>query len=128
MFCISLSILVAVSGVFLLAKTKSNELGAFFKFSSYATIMAGILLIGASLCMCLGDCCNKKKSCSSSVEYCHSKKQQDGCSGATAKSCCKKKNSTCSKDAKSCCKKKNSTCSKDKKQCTKKEEDKEEEK
>ena len=119
MICISLSILVAVSGVFLLAKAKSDELGAFFKFSSYATILAGILLIGASLCMCLGDCCEKNKSCHSSVEYCHSNKHHDGCSGATAKSC--------NKDAKICCKKNNSTCSKEKKQCTKKEEKKEEE-
>ena len=125
MICISLSILVVIAGLFLLAKTKTDDLGVGFKFASYAAILSGLLLTGATLTMCLSDCCSKKGG-HPGHEYHQSCKGHDGCSGATSCSsgakcskgdkCCKA-NAKCSKDAKCT---KSTKCTKgDQKKCSK---------
>jgi len=102
MIIIPLSLLVIIAGMFLLAKTKKEELGLIYKLVSYISVLAGAAMIVCSL-LCNGACHKGHKSCS---KY---------------KSECKKSDSKCSKSSKSChysdskCKKK---CNKDKK-CSK---------
>ena len=110
MICISLSILVVIAGVFLLAKTKTDELGLGFKFASYAAILSGLLLTGATLTMCLSDCCPKKAG-HHGHEFHQSCVGHDGSSGATCS-----KGATCNMGAKCC--KYDAKCSKSQK-CSK---------
>ncbi len=99
MVCISLPILVVIAGVYLLAKTKTDNLGTGFKFASYASILAGLVMLGMSLMMCMSNCCGNKGD--NRPAYHQSCKGNDGCSGAT----CSKgdkctKNAKCSKSPK----------------------------
>ena len=127
MIQISLSILVILAGVYLLAKAKKEDLGTSVKVAGYAAIITSLLMIGISLCCCMSKCCSKASGCPiyTTASY-------DGCSGATSKcskankGCCKKsqkcnKGDKCCKkgDAKSCCKDKAAVCSKEAKKCTK---------
>jgi hypothetical protein len=136
MICISLPILVVIAGIYLLAKTKTDNLGTGFKFAAYASILAGLIMVGMSMMMCMSNCCDKKGG--HGHEYHQSCKGHghDGCSGASSCSqsskcskgdkCCKKGADKCSKDSKSCskdsksCSKEAKSCSKDQKSCTNK--------
>jgi len=113
MICISLPILVVIAGVYLLAKTKTDNLGTGFKFASYASIIAGLVILGMSLMTCMSNC-SAKKGGHHGHEYHQSCKGHDGCSGATSCS----KSAKCAKGDK-CCKKGADKCSKDAKNCTK---------
>ena len=117
MICISLSILVVVAGIFLLAKTKTDELGVGFKFASYATILSGLLMTGATLTMCLGDCSSNKCE-KHGHEHHQSCKGNDGCSSKCSKDdkCCKGEAKSCSKGDE-CCKDGAKSCAKGDKYC-----------
>lgn len=65
MITICLALLVIVAGMFLLAKTRTELLGKFFKFVSYMVIILGFLCVVCCLihCFCpMGHC--GKGSCS----------------------------------------------------------------
>ena len=112
MICIALPILVVIAGVYLLAKTKTDNLGTGFKLASYASIVAGLVILGISLMNCTSDNCCKKGG-HHGHEYHQSCKGHDGCSGAT---CCKGGSKSCSKGDK-CCKGESKSCSKGDKCC-----------
>ena len=69
---ISLALLVIVAGLLLLAKTKKDELGGLFTFSSYAIITCGILLTAFAFV--------------GSIVKCHSYKG-GGCGGSSYSQC-----------------------------------------
>lgn len=126
---ISIALLVVVAGLHLLAKTKKEELGGLFTFSSYAVITFGILMVAYAFVGCIMSChaggngCGKSgysqyhgsghgggacasygnsgcKSKCSSYSNCHGKK---GCSkAACSKSSCSKGSHSCKKDGKCC--------------------------
>lgn len=47
---LSLALLVIVAGMFLLAKTKKDDLGSVFRFTSYFTITIGVLFVIGGIC------------------------------------------------------------------------------
>jgi hypothetical protein len=100
MIIIPLSLLVIIAGMFLLAKTKKEELGLIYKLVSYISVLVGIAMIVCSL-LCNGACHKGHKSCS---KY---------------KSECKKSDSKCSKKNRSC-HYSDSKCKKTEKNCKKK--------
>jgi hypothetical protein len=55
MIGISLTLLVIVAGLFLLAKTRTHTLGTFFKIASYTVITAGFLCL---VCCIMHYCCH----------------------------------------------------------------------
>lgn len=68
---IALSLLTIVAGLFLLAKTRKDQLGKVYSACSYAVIIIGGLLLGSSLCgcfckmMCYKGCRMEKMECRS---------------------------------------------------------------
>ncbi len=128
---ISIALLVVVAGLHLLAKTKKEELGRLFTFSSYAVITFGILMVAYAFVGCIISChaggngCGKSgysqyhgsghgggacasygsrgcKSKCSSYSQCHGK---TGCSKAAwDKSSCSKGSHSCKKGGKCCAK------------------------
>ena len=118
---LSLSLLVIVAGMFLLAKTNKDALGKIYTFVSYAVITIGILLASAAFCGALckmtGASCNygKASHCAkggydqggkcASYQSCA---QSGSCSKASAcgaSSSCKSKceaKKSCSKGSASC--------------------------
>ena len=79
---ISISILVILAGLLLLAKAKKDDLGSGFKFASYASICVGFIMIGVSITMCVSNCCanSGNNRCSKAQKCC----QYDGKSGASS--------------------------------------------
>ena len=128
---ISIALLVVVAGLHLLAKTKKEELGRLFTFSSYAVITFGILMVAYAFVGCIISCHSGGKGCGksgysqyhgsghgdgacasygsrgckskcSSYSNCHGKK---GCSkAACSKSSCSKGSHSCKKGSKCCAK------------------------
>ena len=90
---ISMSVIVIIAGMFLLAKTRSENLGKLFSFASYGSIIIGFaLLIGSITCGMCKMMCNNCKSQSSNCTQ-----KVDAKCGAT-KSCAKwQGNSSCKK-------------------------------
>ena len=90
---ISMAVIVIIAGMFLLAKTRSENLGTLFNFASYSSILIGCaLLIGTITCgickMMCNNCGNQSSKCSQKV---------DAKCGAT-KSCAKwQDNNSCKK-------------------------------
>ena len=96
---ISFILIAIVAGMFLLAKTKKEELGLFFKVVSYIVIAVGFaaLICLAVRCFC-GTCHNGSKSCTKSEqcyrsEQCHkgSKKCKSVKQCNNKKKCCASK-------------------------------------
>ena len=128
---ISIALLVVVAGLHLLAKTKKEELGRLFTFSSYAVITFGILMVAYAFVGCIISCHSGGKGCGksgysqyhgsghgggacasygstgckskcSSYSHCHGKK---GCSkAACSKSSSSKGSHSCKKGSKCCAK------------------------
>ena len=126
---VSIALLVVVAGLHLLAKTKKEELGGLFTFSSYAVITFGILMVAYAFVGCIISCHSGGKGCGksgysqyhgsghgggacasygsrgckskcSSYSNCHGKK---GCSKTAGdKSSCSKASHSCKKDGKCC--------------------------
>ena len=129
---ISLAILIIVAGLLLLAKTKKDDLGGLFTFSSYAVITCGILLTVYAFVGCIVNCYSGKGGCGKSsysqcrgsgqgggscANYsgCHSKSEKSGyhhgknryhSKGGCSKSSCSTSSKSCSKGDKCCSKKK----------------------
>lgn len=116
---ISLALLVIVAGLLLLAKTKKDELGGLFTFSSYAVITCGILLAAHAFVGCMVNCHSNsgKGGCGkSSYSHCSKSGGGHGSCASYGKSCSKSgdagykhgkdegcsKSSSCSKGSKSC--------------------------
>ena len=106
---ISLGLLAATAGMFLLAKTKAENLGTFFKIISYAIVGIGL---GVALCTATCAICDMVcKGCNKGTKGC-SEKGYDAKCGAT-KSCASWDKAACSKGAKAKCgKEKKAKCSK----------------
>jgi len=98
---ISMAVIVIIAGMFLLAKTRSENLGTLFNIASYGSILIGLaILIGSltcGLCKMCNNCTSKSNTCVQKV---------DASCGAT-KGCAKKKDYHSCK--KSCSKKENGT-------------------
>lgn len=98
---ISLGLLAATAGMFLLAKTKAENLGAFFKIVSYTIVGIGL---GVALCTAsCGICQMMCKGCGKGAEGCN-EKGYDGKCGAT-KSCASWDKASCAKGKKGKCEK-----------------------
>jgi len=125
---ISISLLVIVAGMFLLAKSKKDQLGGIFKITSYITIVAGVLLLLGALCigLCKIACCGSGGYGCGKASY-HQSCGQQGCSssyGCSKRSSCSKFRSgtgcahgqqygcksSCKTKGKGCCSK-SSSCS-----------------
>lgn len=72
MIGLSLALLAIVAGMFLLAKTRAEALGKFFKFVSYTVIVAGFLCLICCImhCCCMMGCssgssCMQQEQCMS---------------------------------------------------------------
>jgi hypothetical protein len=63
---ISIALLVVVAGLHLLAKTKKEELGGLFTFSSYSVITFGILMVAYAFVGCIISCHSGGKGCGKS--------------------------------------------------------------
>jgi hypothetical protein len=90
---ISLGLLATVAGMFLLAKTKAENLGTFFKIVSYSIVAIGLGVVlctaTCGICNMMSKCCGKEpKGCSAKV--------YDGKCGAT-KSCASWHGTSCRK-------------------------------
>jgi hypothetical protein len=59
----SLSLIAIVSGTFLLAKTKSEALGSFFKFISWFVIIMGFLSLICLGIRCMKHSCHREGKC-----------------------------------------------------------------
>jgi len=111
---ISVALLVVVAGMFLLAKTKKEELGNMFSFVSYSVITIGmIVLLCAFVC---GICEMTCSGCYGSKKGCYSGKLYSGCSGATS---CASYRQGCSKSGCSASSKCSKATSCSKKKCCK---------
>ena len=111
MIIIPLSLLVVIAGMFLLAKTKKEDLGLIYQLVSYISVLAGAAMIVCSL-LCNGACNKGYKSCCKYKSECN--KYDTKCS-KNRRSCnysdsnCKK---SCKKNCKKNCKKANNKCPK----------------
>ncbi len=65
----TLSLLAIVAGMFLLAKTKSETLGKFFKFVSWFVIIMGFLCIVCLSMRCMKHCCSREEGHSDKCEH-----------------------------------------------------------
>jgi len=63
---ISIALLVVVAGLYLLAKTKKEELGGLFAFSSYAIITCGLLMAAYAFVGCIVHCNSGSSGCGKS--------------------------------------------------------------
>ena len=96
---ISLGLLAATAGMFLLAKTKAENLGTFFKIVSYSIVAIGL---GDALCTASCGICNMMcKGCGKGDKGCN-EKRYDGKCGAT-KSCASWDKASCAKGKKGKC-------------------------
>ena len=78
---VSISLLVILAGLAMLAKSKKEELGKLYIFSSYAAIICGVgLFIGTNVNGLKRTWCGSHGSCSSYASQCG----QGSCSGASA--------------------------------------------
>jgi len=118
---ISLGLLVIVAGLLLLAKTKKEELGGLFTFSSYAVITSGILLVSYAFVACMISCQSGKRNCGNyAYSQCHGSGYGGGSCASYRRGCSKLqygaascgRDTHCSKGG--CCK---SSCSKASKSC-----------
>lgn len=128
---ISLALLVIVAGLLLLAKTKKEELGGLFTFSSYAVITCGVLLAAHAFIGCMLMCHSNQGGCGkASYAQCHGSGQGGGSCASYSKGSCKsghsgyhsEKGGHHSKEgcSKSSCSKNSKSCSKSSKCCSKK--------
>lgn len=107
---ISIALLVVVAGLHLLAKTKKEELGGLFTFSSYAVITCGILMAACAFVGCIVHCNSGGGKCGKSgYTQCHGSGYGGGacasyahCSGKKACSKGESCKSSCSKARRSC--------------------------
>lgn len=99
LIAISVSLLVIVAGMLLLAKTRKEQLGKLFSAVSYTIVIAGLIILISAFC---GGICRMLYSCKGSCqkEYCCA--SSSGC-GYWKKSCSKQ---GCSHGGKSCKKQK----------------------
>ena len=104
---LSLALLAIVAGMFLLAKTKSENLGNFYKYVSCFVIIVGFLAV-----ICIGvrtamRCCHKSQECSMPGQRDHCEKGTMSGEGMM-QSCCREKKgmgAECHKEMKKdCCK------------------------
>ena len=111
---ISMAVIVIIAGMFLLAKTRSENLGKLFNFASYSSILIGFaLLIGSISCgicnMMCNSCGNQSSKCSQRVDAkcgatksCAKWQDNNGCKKGQGKNRCSKKRNDKTKGK--CCK------------------------
>ena len=126
---ISIALLVVVAGLHLLAKTKKEELGGLFTFSSYAVITFGILMVAYAFVGCIISCHSGGKGCGKSgysqyhgsgygggacasyghkgskcASYAHCSGKKACSKDGSSKSSCSKGSHSCKKGGKCCAK------------------------
>ena len=126
---ISIALLVVVAGLYLLAKTKKEELGGLFTFSSYAVITCGILMAAYAFVGCIVHCNSGGGKCGKSgYAQCHGAGYDGGACASygnkgsrcgSYKKCKGKKACSKGESCKSSCTKNGHSCKKGDKRCNK---------